>query len=215
MRRFYALGLTLSIVLAVVVPLVMAFVPQADALTQSIMCPAGTTLERDESPASDGGTSISFYCVGKDGERTSADGPFAVIIIVLVMLPFLFTMLLVMASVGKFGTGGVVLPPGSVSVQTFTTPEFQAMTAELARLKQDFHAGRISASEFQAQATALAQRAGLNNADVSMDVQVRGAAGGTLADRLRQLQDAYDAGLLTRDEFDQRRQALLDQLSGG
>lgn len=42
-----------------------------------------------------------------------------------------------------------------------------------------------------------------------------GGSGNTLADRLRQLQEAYDAGLLTQAEYENQRRQIMRDFSGG
>jgi len=152
---------------------------------ESLFCPENDSLIRESTPTYDG-ESIRFYCVDDDGgARTNIDGQ--VILLAFGLLAAIPVGILMMV-VGSVRQAKNVMQN---NLQQYGVPGVQSYTTTSSDL-----------SDFNEMLGPLMAKARRVNASNQM----------TLKEKLGQLQEAYDAGLIDRAEFDLRKELILDEL---
>jgi hypothetical protein len=198
MIRFGVFLMIVSIVAFVgfmVAPIASADVRKA---LEPYICGEGETLEVSVYRYRPGETSYSLYCEG-DGETTSTDG-----LILISMLVFF----------AALGVSILFIIWGSVSLagkqQAKLRQSFgQMMTGGEAQIF-GFDVGDGSART--ARRNVQIDLSDPNNPVVRRDTPDDGGnSNDSLAEKLRELQAAFDAGLLTQEEYDSKRQKILDK----
>ena len=188
MAQLGCLLLILSLVLGVGGIIAVVATDVAIPILEPLFCEENDTLIRTTRPTYEG-ESINYYCVDDDGgAQTSVDGKlFLVVLGLLAPLP-LGIILMVAGSVRQtkrtvqdnLQRYGVPITSGGVTVQSYTTSS-----------------GDLS--DFDEMLGPLMEKAKRVNVNNQM----------TLKEKLSQLQDAYDAGLIDRAEFDARKDQIL------
>lgn len=158
--RRLLLGLVvLLFVTGIVVAFLPMFVPEADAIFQTTLCPSGSEVIRREQSANDGGIRVTYQCEDAQGVRAEPSIlPFIVLYSAWCWLPLIPIVVLLLLPRAK--------RPETVSIVQTATP--------------------ISAI----------------------------SSGDSLANKLKQLEEAYQAGLLTEAQYQQAKQEVLDNLTG-
>lgn len=169
--------------------------------TAATLCREGETLEteRGASTFTQGqgwAASVSYFCVDSDGERREVTGEFVQTLFggVTDALPGLLGGIGLSALLSMCGTGLLVLgiviaiARGRRGMQV-ATPQTYVTGADLNSI--------------------LAAKA--KNAPV-MTVGTPSAAGGSLTARLEQLKAAFDKKLISQEEYDRARKAILDDM---
>lgn len=200
------LGIVLMAFAMVVLFMSISNAPQTTAISQSLVCDSGEKyVEVLGSVVRDGtrtlGREFSAFCEGDGTRREVTPQAFAVKAAMFVV-PFLLGLFLFLiaifrittratrAFIGRAVTTNAVVatrPGQSVSRITINGQEVDQMPPEVDQLLKGMFGESF-----------VAQNGGQNRA--------------SLTDRLRQLQEARDAGLISKDEYERVRQQILDSL---
>lgn len=169
--------------------------------TAAALCREGETLEtsRGASTYTQGtgwAASVSYYCVDGDGERREVTGEFAQTLFgsVTSAMPGLLGGIGLSALLSTCGTGLLVL--GIIVAVMRGRRGMQVVTT------QSYVAGADLNSILAARARQMP----------SATVVSSSASGGDLTARLEQLKTAFDKKLISQEEYDRARKAILDEM---
>jgi hypothetical protein len=198
-------GIVLMAFAMVVLFMSISNAPQTTAISQSLVCESGEKyVEVLGSVVRDGtrtlGREFSAFCEG-DGTRREVTPQAFALKAAMFVVPFLLGLFLFLIAIFRIttratrsfigravATSAVVTRPGqSVSRITINGQEVDQMPPEVDQMLKGLFGESFAA-----------QNGGQNRA--------------SLTDRLRQLQEARDAGLISRDEYERVRQQILDSL---
>lgn len=221
------------LLIIVVVPVLPLFEENAtiDAYLQTMLCAPNQSIIREQysGPSSEGGTSYSMnvYCTDRELVRDDVTGKWVIVGAVAFVIPLLLGILLLVirsprrmiqdelfgtsddwgSTVGTSGTTRTVQTPG-MTVTTFNSGPIN-MDQPL-EIKEGVV--RFGGIEMKVPGLTADRVQALQNQMQAHNVF--GAMSGgdelSLADKLKQLQEARDAGLLSADEYDRLRQQILD-----
>lgn len=148
-----------------------------------------------------GGYPVAWYCELPDGEQRDVSGRVVITMVVSFVVPFLLGLFMLMGSIGAMvrrgvsGLMGNVMRQGTIGVQP-TVIDLRQGTTGYQNLPP------------QTKQVIDSLRQGMMVQGTTMQT----GQGGTLTDRLRQLEDAFNQGLISKDEYDKARTALLDKM---
>lgn len=187
------------LMLLVVVPSIMDLEDAAPLQTvmQQVFCQNGEVLtnKRYSSPAYDGGTNYSsdFFCVNAERQQRDVTG----IITISGMMGF--SALLTVGILMSIGAGMFASRKSTQAI----LPAIQNMAAQ-ARVQRVYNvAGASSDTDIQSFLSNFGQGG----------AQALGLEGQeSLKDKLKQLQESYDLGLIDKEEYDDARKRLLEKL---
>jgi hypothetical protein len=170
--------------------------------TAAALCKEGETLdtERGASSYTQGmgwAASVSYYCVNSDGERREVTGEFAQTLFGSVSnaLPGLLGGIGLSALLSTCGTGLLILGI-IVAITRGRRGAMQVVTP------QSYMAGADLNSILAAKARQMP----------SATVVSSSASGGDLTARLEQLKAAFDKKLISQEEYDRARKAILNEM---
>ncbi|MBC8100803.1 MAG: SHOCT domain-containing protein [Armatimonadetes bacterium] len=171
-----------------------------------IFCSEGRSLISVEGRRDFDGTEILLYCADSDGEYDPADevtgpvvlsilGVIGVVVVGFILITFLFS---VIVGIRR------VTPVMSMArnMQTVMVNQAQDAQGTVSMTTIDLRGAR--------QRDGVASQMMLDVPSVR-DATTSGISSNDLTDRLHQLKEAYEAGLITREEYDRKRQALLNE----
>ncbi|MDX2076401.1 MAG: SHOCT domain-containing protein [bacterium] len=128
---------------------------------------------------------LLFLCTDSNGKETDVTGGFIIIAMVAFIVPFLLIMVLLTRGTSKLAQPTIASQGVVVSVDSQFSPEVHE------KLKQ-FGLGGI-VDQFNA---------------IAFDNMPNGDK--SLTEQLQEVQDAYDKNLITREEYDQLRQRIIN-----
>lgn len=179
--------LPVSIILIVVGMILVLATDVAIPVLEPLFCSEEETLIRTSTANYEGGQNINYYCVDDvTGDRTSMDGQLFLVIGALFAPMILSILFLVIGGTRQSTNMAQTLIQQQASQMgraTGATPDFTSMTPK----------------------EMMAWMGTVKNIQPAQEL--------SLKDKLQQLRDAYDEGLIDRAEFDKRKDALLDELS--
>lgn len=171
----------------------------SNPLIEGLICQENESLVRTSRPAYDGGQSINFYCQKDDGgERINVDGKFF-LLVAIGFIPLMVSIPLII--IGSFRTAGRVQKTVMDTVLNPGVGFGDGTTSQVFVNNQRVPVSNMK--DINAVLGAVMQRAGNLN-----DTQKL-----TLKQKLEQLQEAYDAGLITYDELQTRKDRVLDDIA--
>lgn len=195
--KFAYMSLTFSIALLVVG---MILILATDVLLPNLepfMCAEeNDTLIRVSTPSRDGdGEEISFYCQDKAGDLTSADGKLGLVILGL-FAPLGFSILLVIrTNLAKKRDRPQLSYSSPASLNTTYDSPIEGQRVDL-----HLHMPNVSREALRhEQRSPFAPDTRQSN---------------LLKGKLSQLDDAYNAGLIDKTEYQRRKDIILDELAG-
>ncbi len=191
MGRLGVLLIFLSVVV-MIGGLVVPMFPEMDSLgtvslLETLLCGSGEKLEREQFNYSvapgESGVSTTLYCVGYE-QREEVTGTWIVLVIAGFMIPFFIGLMMTIGGTAR-RSGRLVTQAsgGLVDIQMGTIPKVKVSGMDL--------------SDF------------INTAMTGTRVE----DGGSLKDRLKELKEAHDAGLISEEEYTRLRQEILDALA--
>ena len=145
-----------------------------------------------------GGYPTAFYCETADGEQRDISGNVVIAMIASFVVPFLLGLFMMMAGIGlmvKRGVSGLIKNVGNMQ-----TVRGQSMTFDL----RQGTTGYDNLSPDMKQTVDSLRQGFAGQANVNH--------GGSLSERLSQLEEAYRQGLISKDEYDKARAAILDKM---
>jgi hypothetical protein len=214
--------------------------PLLMSLQGALFCPAGQTYGHDRSSYNvrPGETFLALesYCVNSDGEQVAFTGEqesrrFITSALIFV-IPFVLGLFMVIGSISSaarspriaFATAGLPGAAGAVvgrpqvlvqrDVQTF---DMSDQSREQIKQMTGFDIQRTGDGGVRIQMPGMAEPMTFNQGSDQPMVFTSSSTNvgsGTLVERLKQLEEARDQGLLSADEYDKLRKAMLDNLTG-
>jgi hypothetical protein len=168
-------------------------------IVEPLFCADGWRLDAERYSSNRGGTSVDFYCVRGD-EREDANMRFLLFVLGVIGVPVV--MLIVSLAGGRGNKRKNVMQPQSQTyVHNFSDGSGQMQVSVMQLDPSQVSSLDTSPIEMTPDGVKV------NFGGTPMVVQHGDNL--TLTERLRQLQEAYDAGLLTREEFEKTRQQIL------
>ena len=169
--------------------------PDVRKALEPYVCDAGETLEVSVSRYRPGETSYSLYCDG-DGISSSTDGLLLGSMLVFFVLLGLSILLIIRGSVAATRHQHINLQQ---QVDRMMGGNAQVYSVDMGDgvMRGTRRSVQINFSD-------------PNNPSVTETPDDGGNSGDSLAEKLRQLQDAFEANLLTQEEYDRQRQKILD-----
>lgn len=201
----------------VVVPVIPATADNADVdtLLARVVCSPGETIIREQYTTrdSDGtGYSANLYCVDNENQRRDETARWIIISIIAFTVPLLASIFMFIWGAGQAARRmrTVVLNAGSspipgVSVTQFSTGTGSASPIEGLEIKE----GSIKFGGMEVRMDGLTPE---RVQSLRQQVQTHTGAD-NLTNKLRQLQEARDAGLISTEEYDQLRKEILDNIN--
>jgi hypothetical protein len=149
------------------------------------------------------GRPVQWTCVLADGEESDVSGRVFMTMAVAFVVPFLLGLFMLMGGIGMMVKRGVSGLMGNVIGRTGTMG-VQSTVIDLRQGTQGYEN-----LPPQAKQVIDSLRQGMTTQGTTMQA---GQSGATLADKLRQLEDAYNQAFISKEEYDQARAALLDKI---
>jgi hypothetical protein len=181
----------------------VAFFPDFAAMTSPAFCPKNTTLKTVEGRQTYDGTEVFFQCFDNENQMVEdVSLKIVAVIMGLVCLPFLFI------GLGSLSAFGGLFRLGRNLSQTATVAAmgggtFSTSNVEVLDLRDKARRGELSQEDMQ-RAQQMLQSV--------MGGMAGGGSGSNIAERLRELQDAYNSQLITREEYDAKRDEILKSI---
>lgn len=221
-----AIGLLLVLVVLPVLPGTNEN-PAVLSFFASILCEPGERAEIEVVVTEDyEGTGYTPYttCIGREGERTDASGKHLIIAIATFTVPFLIGLFIIIFSarqvrrevVDTWQTGqdvARVMKDGFSSSNTsassfstggfFGTPKIELKDGVL----------KVDGVEIPMQGLSADQLKAFQTTSPVMMGGTMQTSAGNLAAKLKEIQEARDAGLITSEEYESLRQEILDSLA--
>lgn len=217
MLRWGIIFLVLSTVIFLVMMLVPIFAPEVLQPLAPIICGEGYTLKQDRYEYRRPGeysVSVTHTCVG-DGEEFSADGAIYLATFGISGVLFALGMWWTIAGAQKRTRRafGDVLDQGFITVRTGSSDGSQRSVQIGGQSLDPRVRGQLS------QITDMLTSVGMAPADIAlenakredMDIFAGIDDENPLVEKLRQLDEARKAGLISQHEYDQKRQEILDE----
>jgi hypothetical protein len=237
------LGITLSILLMVVaivamivlivLPLAMQDDPAVLNMMAAIACEPGQRAEIDVIVTEDyegTGYTPQLWCIGREGERVDASGKHLLIAMVVFGVPLLLGIFTIIITASRAQKRGFRTIPPQTEWKQGSKPEYQeGFTTGRVSSSSSFSSGPVvSTGSFAEVKDGVLNIAGMKipldglkpdqiqfvTGMITGDMSgADGSNATTLAAKLKEIQDARDAGLITAAEFDRLRQEILDKLT--
>jgi hypothetical protein len=192
----------------------------------SILCESGERAEIEVVVSTDSeGTGYTPYttCIGREGERTDASGKHLIIAIAAFTVPFLIGLFMIIFNarqarrevVDTWQTGQEMvrvmqdgIKTGTASASSFSTSGFFG-TPQI-----EFKDGvlKVDGVEIPMQGMSADQIKVFQTTSPVMMGGTMQSSAGNLAAKLKEIQEARDAGLITSEEYERLRQEILDSL---
>lgn len=192
----------------------------------SILCEAGERAEIEVVVTTDNdGTGYTPYttCIGREGERTDASGKHLLIAVAAFTVPFLIGLFMIIFNarqarrevIDTWQTGQEMIrviqdgvKTGSASASSFSTSGFFG-TPQI-----EFKDGvlKVDGVEIPMQGITPDQLKVFQTTSPVMMGGTMQTSAGNLAAKLKEIQEARDAGLITSEEYERLRQEILDKL---
>jgi hypothetical protein len=163
------------------------------------------SLERTGTFGNSYGRPVVWSCVLPDGEEREVTGRVVMTLIVIFVVPFLLGLFMLMGGIGMMVKRGVSGLMGNVIGRTGTMG-VQSTVIDLRQGTQGYEN-----LPPQAKQVIDSLRQGMTSQSVNM-VSSSSQSGSTLADKLRQLEEAYNQAFISKEEYDKARAALLDKI---
>lgn len=182
----------------------VAFFPAGAAAVSPVFCPSGTTMKTEEGERDFDGTEIFFRCLDVEGQLVEdVTWKFALAMVGLILLPF-----------GFIGLGVLFAARRAVRVAKAFIPLANSAAWT------NFDSGTVSINSQTIDLRDKAKRGEINQGDMEQVSQVfrqffgndASSPVSNVTERLRELQEAYDAGLVTKEEYDRKRAEILNKL---
>ncbi|MBL8153813.1 MAG: SHOCT domain-containing protein [Anaerolineae bacterium] len=235
MRSLGCLLLIVSIVVMAVLVVLPVFGPFENnsflmSVQTALHCPAGSRFEQEFANYSDfrGSARVATsYCVDAEGQRTRVpDENLIVIGLVGFLVPFLIGLFLLVggisrsvsrraasfASIGA-AAGDDVIDVGGMKVRISQSPPIvvgssksSTRSGESAPASPDVSVSEDGVIDVGGMKVRISQSPPI----IMGTSSTTSIPGGSLTDKLQELKDALDKGLITQDEYDQMRKEILD-----
>ena len=166
-----------------------------NSLIEGLLCRGDERYSLDTSPGYRPGlTYIEMTCISPDGGTREITLWYFAVVGISFIVPFMLGLIMLMRGLGttaRLQAAGTTIPvsgmPGKIRIND--------QTLDLDQLIEQ----------------ARTQQPGGTQTFVTTSV----SGGGSLAEKLRQLQEAYDAGLLTQAEYETQRRQIMREFGGG
>lgn len=161
-------------------------------IIEDLFCPENDTFVRTSRPAQDGGENINFYCRDDDGGAlNNIDGQ----VLLLIFAPLgVLALSIVFTAIGGSRRA---TKAQQTFLQNYTLP-----TGNNIQAKSYSYTANINDPELKAILGPL----------ITQAQQVQPNQQLTLKEKLLQLRDAHDEGLIDSVEYERRKEAILDEL---
>ena len=234
MRFRIFLGIIL-IGIAVVALLILAVLPVLPGTNDNpavlnffagILCEPGERAEIEVRVTTDReGTGYTPYttCIGREGERTDASGKHLVIVLAAFTIPFLIGLFMIIFNANRARREITDTWQSGQDVVKVMQEGFKAANASAASFSTSGFFGspqielkdgvlKVDGVEIPMQGLSADQLKAFQTTSPVMMGGTMQTSAGNLAAKLKELQEARDAGLITSEEFDRLRQEILDNL---
>ncbi|NWF70378.1 MAG: SHOCT domain-containing protein [Chloroflexi bacterium] len=210
-------------------PDVAASNPTISGFMSSVFCQSGETLRQEYGPyvsgtfGRGGGRSVEFYCVNGEGDERDVTGNSVLIGIGGFAAPFIGGLLMTIIAGTAMAAGATRRLTQSMLNPVFSNARATSMPGQTGFSATVIQNGQqVPLTPEMAQQVQQALGGVFDNMQNLQNVQgqlssfnsaaPQQTSGGDLVSRLRQLDDARNAGLLSADEYDRLRKEILDNL---
>jgi hypothetical protein len=148
------------------------------------------------------GRPVQWTCVLADEEERDVSGRVFMTMVVAFVVPFLLGLFMMMGGIGMMVKRGVSGLMGNVIGRSSTGVQSTVI---------DLRQGAAGYENLPPQAKQVIDslRQGMTTQGITMQT---GQGGASLADKLRQLEEAYNQAFISKEEYDKARAALLDKI---
>jgi hypothetical protein len=148
------------------------------------------------------GRPVVWSCVLPDNEEREVTGRVVMTLILMFAVPFVLGLIMLLSGIGLMVKRGVSGLMGSVIGRSSTGVQSTVI---------DLRQGSTGYENLPPQAKQVIDslRQGMTTQGTTMQA---GQSGASLADKLRQLEDAYNQAFISKEEYDKARAALLDKI---
>ncbi|MBZ0288857.1 MAG: SHOCT domain-containing protein [Anaerolineae bacterium] len=235
MRIGLVLGILLMLIafaalfLIVLLPTIQPDNAFALNLLQSLACDPGQKAEVEVIVTRDSdGTGYTPYltCIGREGERIDASGKHFAIGMISFLIPFLIGLFMTIAGAQRRSRPSpqTIWKEGSIPQEGFTTGVVSSSSSSISSGKTFNPSPKVEVKDGALNVDGIEIRMdGLKpehlqvfqgQSPVIMSSGMTSASGAvTLAAKLKEIQEARDAGLISSEEYDRLRQEILDKLA--
>jgi hypothetical protein len=160
--------------------------------------------------SSGGGREMAFYCEDSEGEERDVTGAVVGIMAAGFAIPLVMTIILVIVGSTMAATSRM----RRLSQNVFGNAAWNGMnnvqsSMTVVDLRDGTYQGGEIPPEKLAQAKQILDSMGFGNIS---DFSAVASGGGTLSERLKQLDEARTKGLISQDEYERLRQSILDSI---
>lgn len=181
----------------------VAFFPAGAAAVSPVFCPPNTTMRTVEGERTYDGTEVFFRCFDLENQLVEdVSWKFVLAIFGLISLPFIFIGLSVWST-----ARGAVRTARTFAAAVGNNPDWTNFTGgtvsintQTVDLREKMKRGELTQQDLENLTGAVSQFFEGND------------SASNVTERLRELKEAYDAGLVTRDEYERKRTEILDSL---
>lgn len=205
-HKIGCLGIIISVIFIGVGAFFIVSEDVGDPIFESLFCAEDETFTRTTRPSFDtGGEFVNFSCQNENGDLNRVDGQVLLVVFIPLIPLFISVALLIVGTIRRVSksTGGLL--------QNFATP------AQGANIQTYTYTSKLGQTETNPDFKSMSPLELMTWMENLQNVQPNQQSSQqlTLKEKLRQLQSAYDEGLITEEEFDRRKQAVLDELMNG
>jgi hypothetical protein len=223
MRILLGVFLILAAVGLLVVMVVVPVLPGTaenttiDRYLAQILCRPGETVVREQYTTSrrDGtGYSANIYCLNNENQRRDETGKWVIISAAAFVIPLLVGIFVL--NLGRLRVHKVVfdsnIDGSSIPGVTFT--QFRTGIGGASPIEGlEINEGSVKFGGMEIRVDSLTPERVQALRQQMQSVVQNGASGGNLAEKLRQLQETRDAGLISSEEYEGLRKEILDNVS--
>jgi hypothetical protein len=161
------------------------------------------------SSSSGGGRPVNWYCELEDGTQREITGKVAATIVGAFLVPFLLGLFLTMIGSGIAMKNGAKRIMQNFGIDNLQGSQNMRVQSNVIDLRQGSSGYENLPPESKQMIDSLRQ--GLTGQSGFTSGQ-QTASSGSLTDKLRELESAYNQGLISKDEYDRTRTAILDKI---
>lgn len=211
-----AVGLLIVMVVVPVLPNT-AQNPTIDRYLAQILCRPGETVVREQYTTSrrDGtGYSANLYCVDNENQRRDETGKWVIISAVAFVIPLLVGIFVL--NLGRMRVHKVVFDGniGGSSMPGVTFTQFSSGIGASSPIEGlEINEGSFKFGGMEIRVDSLTPERVQTLRQQMQSVMQNGASAGNLTEKLRQLQETRDAGLISSEEYEGLRKEILDNVS--
>lgn len=230
MRAFLIVMIVVTSMVGMAIAILPFVSPAVAAALSPAICPANERAVLNQTPDDDGGVGINFQCLTEDGKRSDVGFmPYLVIVAIALGLPLIPTLLLIAQQ--RAGHSQAQQFPGMVTYSTVNyggdgsnmvmggIPDVP-VTSIMERLDQAYRSGMLTAEQYEMSKRTIESQGSQGAGNVSYssvtisngDAQVSmgGIPGLPVQQILEQLDQAYQSGLITAEQYEKSKRAIQD-----